>query len=56
LFLKEEKGSVKDKYEYYKSAKSVGLLVSRQFLVFDWKKQPGVCHVEDQLGLLMGYF
>ena len=35
LFLEEEKGSVEDKYEYYKSAKSVGLLASRHSLAFD---------------------
>jgi hypothetical protein len=56
LFLKEEKRSVKDRYEYYKSARSVGLLVSRQFPIFDWRKPLGVCRVEDQLSLPMGYF
>jgi hypothetical protein len=32
---KEETRSVKDRYEYYKSVRSIGLPVSRQFPIFD---------------------
>jgi hypothetical protein len=51
---KEEKRLVKDKYKYYKLARSISLPVSRQFLAFDWRKWSGVCRVEDQLSLPMG--
>jgi hypothetical protein len=53
-FRKEEKRLVKDKYEYYKSARSISLPVSMQFFILDWRKQPGVCRVEDRLSLPMG--
>jgi hypothetical protein len=52
---KEEKKSIKDRYEYYKLTRSIGLPVSRQFPVLGWRERPGVCHVEHLLSLPMGY-
>jgi hypothetical protein len=51
----EEKESVKDRYEYYKSIRSIGLPVLRQFPVLGCRERPGLCRVEDRLNLPMGY-
>jgi hypothetical protein len=50
-----EKKLVKDRYEYYKSTRSIGLPVSRQFPVLGWRERPRVCRVEDRRSLPMGY-
>ena len=52
---REKRRSVRGKYEYCESARLIGLPVSRQFPVLDWRKQPGVCRVGDRLSLPMGY-
>jgi hypothetical protein len=51
----EERKSVKDRYEYYKSTRSIGLPASRRFPVLGWKERLGGCRVEDRQSLPMGY-
>jgi hypothetical protein len=45
----------KDKFEYYRSTRSIGLPASRRFPVLSWKERLGGCHVMDRQSLPMGY-
>jgi hypothetical protein len=37
-----------DRYEYYKSTRSIGLPALRRFPVLGWKEWLGGCHVMDR--------